>query len=250
MYLMVVPYPVTNNTGFFAHGESGAWNVLLCSATVVSATYRYTNSSYSILSATPADVNMTKRISTMVGTGEFATRVPDAVEGIGLVSGDYVSSFGRELSRELIGMSASIYEPGPSVDLVQFMPGIGAKLQLAPLTLLLVCLLIYGFVCCIPSTAYTYLILIGSSLTILPMTVLAATGSRSIPYVTLARERIINPLTVIHSAFEPVDVRRTWTNDPEKLFSVAKEEDRLNVGPMLTDEGAITFGVSRRRPAS
>ncbi|KIM74262.1 hypothetical protein PILCRDRAFT_828428 [Piloderma croceum F 1598] len=230
-YSYVIEYEeFTNNTGFFAHGESGAWNVLLCSATVVSATYRYTNGSYSMLSATPADVNMTKRITTMIGTDEFATRVPDAVEGIGLVSGDYVSSFSRELSRELIGMSASIYEPGPTIDLVQFMPGIGAKLQLVPLTILLVCLLIY-------------------SLTILPMTMLAATGSRSIPYVTLARERIINPLTVIHSAFEHIDARRTWTNDPEKLFSTAKEEDRLNVGPMLTDDGAITFGISRRRPA-
>src|ERR1700734_3140003 len=147
-------------------------------------------------------------------------------------------------------MSASVYAPGPALDLVQFVPGIGAKLQLAPLTILLVCLLIYRFVLSsCASTAYTNLISIGSSLTILPMTVLAATGSRSIPYVTLARERIINPLTVIHSAFEPMDARRTWTNDPEKLFSTAKEEDRLNVGPMLADEGAISFGVSRRRPA-
>jgi len=230
-YSYVIEYEqFTNNTGFFAHGESGAWNVLLCSATVVSAIYRYTNGSYSILSATNADINMTKRIATMVGSDVFATRVPDAVEGIGLITGDYVSSFSRELSRELIGMSASIYEPGSTIDLIQFTPGIGAKLQLAPLTLLLVCLLIY-------------------CLTVLPLTVLAATGSRSMPYVTLARDRIINPLTVIQSAFEPIDARRTWTNDPEKLFSVAKEEDRLNVGPMLTEEGDIMFGVSRRRPA-
>ena len=100
----------------------------------------------------------------------------------------------------------------------------------------------------VQSTAYTNLILIGSSLTILPMTVLAATGNRSIPYVSLARERIINPLTVIHSAFEPMDAR-TWINDPEESFSPAKEEDRLNVGPMLMDNGAIAFGVSRRRLA-
>src|SRR5882762_7992909 len=95
IFLMTVTYPVVNNTGFFAHGESGSWNVLLCSVTAVSATYRYTNGSYTVQSATPADANMTKRIAAMVGTGEFKTRVPNAVEGIGLVTGDYVSSFSR-----------------------------------------------------------------------------------------------------------------------------------------------------------
>jgi hypothetical protein len=38
MYLMIVTHAVTKNTGFFAHGESGAWNMLLCSVNVVSAT--------------------------------------------------------------------------------------------------------------------------------------------------------------------------------------------------------------------
>lgn len=144
--LTVFVRTVVNNTGFFVHGESGAWNVLLCTVKVVSSTYRYTNGSFHTLTATTADLNMTKRIATMVSSGYLTDRVPNAVEGTGLLSGDYVSSFALELSRELAGMSASIYEPGAISDLVQLVPGIGAKLQIAPLVLLVAALLIYWYV--------------------------------------------------------------------------------------------------------
>ena len=136
-------HTVVNNTGFFVHGESGAWNVVLCTINVVSSTYQYTNGSFHTLTTTNADLNMTKRIATMLSSNYLTQRVPNAVEGTGLVSGDYVSSFALELSQELAGMSASIYEPGAVSDLVQLVPGIGAKLQLAPLVLLVAVLLIY-----------------------------------------------------------------------------------------------------------
>lgn len=82
------------------------------------------------------------------------------------------------------------------------------------------------------------------------MTVFAVIASCSTPYATLARERLVDPFTVIHSAFDPVGVHRSWEESATKLFSVASEEDRLNVGPMLVDEGGTAFGVSRKRPAS
>lgn len=86
---------------------------------------------------------MTKHIATMLSSNYLTQRVPNTVEGTGLVSGDYVSSFALELSQELARMSVSIYEPGAVSDLVQLVPGIGAKLQLAPLVLLVAVLLIY-----------------------------------------------------------------------------------------------------------
>ena len=86
------------------------------------------------------------------------------------------------------------------------------------------------------------------SLTILPIAVIATLGSSSIPYMTLARERLVDPLTVVHTAFDPMEVPRSWKDSSEKLFSAANEEDRLNIGPMLVNEGSVAFGISRRRP--
>jgi len=47
-----------------------------------------------------------------IDTGELTKRVPNAVDGAGLLVGDYSSSFALELSRELAAMSANLYEPG------------------------------------------------------------------------------------------------------------------------------------------
>ena len=99
-----------------------------------------------MLTSTRADLNMTKRIATTLGSNDLTNRVPYATEGAGLVSGDYVSSFSLELSRGLAAMSASIYEPGAVSDLVRIVPSIGARFQLAPLVLLFVALLVYRYV--------------------------------------------------------------------------------------------------------
>jgi hypothetical protein len=122
----------------------------LCNVSVVSATYRYTNGSFIIRTTAAADLNMTKRVATMMNSetgfaGDLANRIPNAVEGIGMVAGDYVASFALELSRELAAMSASMYEPGEASELVQFVPGIGAKLELGPLVILVAILLVYRY---------------------------------------------------------------------------------------------------------
>ena len=104
------------------------------------------NGSFHVRTSSLADLNMTKRIASMIDTNDLTTRVPYAADGAGVFSGDYVTSFGLELSRELAAMSASIYEPGEVSHLVQLVPGIGARLQLAPLVLLLVVLLVYRYI--------------------------------------------------------------------------------------------------------
>jgi hypothetical protein len=77
---------------------------------------------------------------------------------------------------------------------------------------------------------------------------LAVRGYRSTPYVALARQRLVDPFTVIYSAFDRVDVDRSWEESNTKLFSVASDEDRLNVGPMLIDDGDAVFGVFKKIP--
>jgi hypothetical protein len=77
---------------------------------------------------------------------------------------------------------------------------------------------------------------------------LAVRGYRSAPYVALARQRLVDPFTVIYSAFDCVDVDRSWEESTTKLFSIAGDEDRLNVGPMLIDGGDAVFGVSKKIP--
>ena len=68
------------------------------------------------------------------------------------------------------------------------------------------------------------------------------------PYVTLARQRLTDPLTVVHSAFGRMEARKTWNDSPDKMFSVEDEEDRLNVGPVELDNGDMAFGITRRKP--
>jgi hypothetical protein len=122
----------------------------LCNVSVASATYQYTNGSFIIKTTALADLNMMRRIVTMMTSekgfaGDLANHISNAVEGIGMVAGDYVSSFALELSRELAVMSASIYEPGAMSKLIQLVPGIGVKLELVPLDMLLTVLLVYRY---------------------------------------------------------------------------------------------------------
>jgi len=93
-------------------------------------------------------------------------------------------------------------------DLVQLVPIIGTELQLLPLGLFLVGLLIYKYDVVSANRQYATSDGRRSSVTILPITVLAVLGHRSMPYVTFARERLVYPFTVIHSAFDRAEVHR------------------------------------------
>jgi hypothetical protein len=85
-------------------------------------------------------------------------------------------------------------------------------------------------------------------LTALIIAVLAQAGEVSVPYVNLARERLTDPLTVVHSAFGHMEARKTWSDSPDRMFSVEDEGDRLNVGPIELGNGDIAFGITRRKP--
>jgi hypothetical protein len=86
------------------------------------------------------------------------------------------------------------------------------------------------------------------SLTALIIAILAQARQVSVPYVNLARERLTDPLTVVHTAFGRMEVRKTWSDSPDRMFSVEDEGDRLSVGPIELDNGDIAFGITHRKP--
>jgi len=220
------------NTGFFTHGIAGAWNVLVCEVDVVSATYAYSNNTFKTLErSTVTDLNMTRRIAAYSTRNYITKGIAEAVEGTGLVSGNYSMTFGLELSRRLLALTGSIYEPSNSLAVKMVVPTVGARLQLVPLVFLVTTLVIY-------------------CLTILIITVLAQSGPASVPYVTLAHQRLTDPLTVVHSAFGRMEPRKTWDDSAHKMFPVEEEEDRLNIGPIELDSGDVVFGITQRRPVS
>lgn len=237
---------VDNSTGFFTHGKAGSWNVLICNVSLVSATYSYANGSYRTLSTEiVTDVNMTKRMGAYMWTNYIQTGVSDAVEGTGLVSGDYTATFSLELGRRIIALTASIYERSESLGVSLLIPAVGARLELAPLVLLCATLLIYLYVHYLQDMficSFCY------SITVAVVTVLAAHGLSSEPYADLARNRLIEPLSIIHGAFAEPRPQESWEKSVDELFTVEKEEDRLNVGPMELDSGHVAFGISKRRP--
>jgi hypothetical protein len=96
-----------------------------------------------MLTTTNTDLHQTRCIMTMLGPSDLGIHMPNAVDGVGFLTGDYVSLFAIELLRGLTAMSASIYEPGEVSDIVQLVTGIGTNFQLALLVLLVVTLLLY-----------------------------------------------------------------------------------------------------------
>jgi len=219
----------TGDTGFYTWNNV-AYNVLSCYVDVVSVTYRYANGSFITNNTTAADLNMTRRVALFADTGYIYDRLLIVVEGAGLVSGDYVAEFALELSRELIAMTAYIYEPGESLEMHTVQSVLGARLQLVPLVLLVTVLVTY-------------------CMTTMVITVLAVTAQSSTNYVALARNRLADPMTVIHSAFcfKEAHPSRTWEEETMEMFSTENRTDRLSVGPMNLEHG-VAFGVSRSPP--
>ena len=121
--------------------------MLVCEVDVVSATYAYSNGTFKTLErSTVTDLNMTRRIAAYSTRSYITNGVANAVEGTGLVSGNYSMTFGLELSRRLLALTGSIYEPSDSLAVKMVVPTIGARLQLVPLVFLVTTLVIYWYV--------------------------------------------------------------------------------------------------------
>ncbi|KAJ7700718.1 hypothetical protein B0H17DRAFT_1176634 [Mycena rosella] len=217
------------NTGFFTHGNLGAFNVLTCSVTVRRVAYTYFNGTFTVdpwNTSTVAELDVTRGITAMTAAAYLAMRVPAAIEGAGLTGGNYAASFARELSRELIAFSASLYAPGSTQEIQTVVPVLGSRLPLV--LLVLICVLI-GIYCAF------VLFLVGS----------AVHASSASPYTLLARNRLAEPLTAVHTAYARGEPHRTWEQTSARLFGVETGLDRLTIGPMSSYAGGLAFGVSR-----
>ncbi|KAJ6500800.1 hypothetical protein C8R45DRAFT_1092865 [Mycena sanguinolenta] len=222
------------NTGFFVHGTAGAFNVLTCSVAVRSVGYTYFNGTFTVdpsSTAAASDLDITRRVAAMTSAAYLSIRVPAAVDGAGLTGGDYASAFARELSRELIAFTAALYAPAPTQELQTVVPVLGSRLSLVLLVLILIWII-----------AYCGLVLF--------LTVSAVLASSASPYTLLARNRLAEPLTAVHTAYGRAEPHRTWEQSNQRLFSVETGLDRLSVGPTTSNAGGLAFGISRAVIAS
>lgn len=129
---------------------------MYCNVTVNEVQYSYSNSTsdaqYHTISATPASLRLATFLSVTLSfpdnhnNGYIRTHVPDAVDGTGLQSGNYADAFALELSRELLGLSASIYMPADVVSIVTSTQTFGSRVKVIPLTLYVLVTLLYSYV--------------------------------------------------------------------------------------------------------
>ncbi|KAJ7114144.1 hypothetical protein C8R43DRAFT_1156723 [Mycena crocata] len=196
------------DTGFFIHGNKGAYNVLTCDVKSLSVTYRYFNGSYTLLSASPSDMEQAQRVSD--GTIAGPSYVGPSIDGAGLTEGRYTDAYASKLSQVALSMTSYVFEPAETTSYQFIEPNIGSRLPLAPLLLLLSLQLIY-------------------CLLVLVVTVLAVIELNRSPHTSFAHSRLIDPSTAISTAYGPEESKLKKTGSPQELFGEETAADRLNL---------------------
>jgi hypothetical protein len=172
------------------------------------------------------NLDLTRTVAAMSGSGPLPSRVSAAVEGAGLASDDYASAFAAALSRELIGLTAALYAPADALALQRAAPAPFTRLPLVPLALLAAC-----------AAAHALFVLV--------LTLRAARACAGSAFTLLARNRLADPFTAVHAAYGRLETHRTWERSKARLFSSETGLDRLSVGPTTTSAAGLAFGVSR-----
>ncbi|KAJ7826620.1 hypothetical protein B0H13DRAFT_2120793 [Mycena leptocephala] len=216
---------LVGDTGFFVHGHSGSFNVISCDVDVLDVQYAYVNGSYTTRYTTMSDLDTTRRVASL-SNENIPTQLPRVVDGIGLVSGNYAAAFSQELSREMTALSSQMWSNVTADQVFNVVSHVGSRFPLAPLGLLAIFMALYGLMA-------------------LFLTFLALRATSVQADTSIARMRLMDPLTMIHAAYGPMDASRTWKDDSKALFGVEGEQDRLNVGPMALPDGSVAFGVSK-----
>ena len=135
------------NSGWFVHGESGAWNVVFCNVTLLDVAYTYRSSRFIMNSASPKSVADTRTIMSAAFLGLGTTVVSLAVDGSGLdANPTYEQAYSWELSQQLLGPAAYIYGSTNVLNIESEIDLNGSKLQLIPLALFVGALLVFAYV--------------------------------------------------------------------------------------------------------
>ncbi|KAG8887515.1 hypothetical protein FRB98_009478 [Tulasnella sp. 332] len=206
---------------YVAPGGGFGVNILYCNVTVGDVVYRYSSSTstFQTVSFNDSSLRTTQLVATLSDSGDMSANIAFI-----LLAGASADEYALELSREMIGMSAWIWQPAQ----IQMINGIeqiiGTKIHTIPLIL--------------------YLATIGSMCILtLAVCVQATVRSYKVPFTHLARMRLTSLLPMIHLLFGPIDAARTWKEGGTGLFNVESEAHRLNIGPIET-LGERSFGVT------
>ncbi|KDR68207.1 hypothetical protein GALMADRAFT_272694 [Galerina marginata CBS 339.88] len=202
------------NSGWFVHGNNGAWNVVFCNVTALEVTYKYESLRYITVSSSPQPLTTARYIMSAGFERSSTTVISSAVAGAGLQSNTtFEEAYSLELSRQMLARAAFIYEP-KNVLRIQYENNVnGSKLQLIPLVLFVGALLVFA-------CQVLYIAL---------RTVIATWG---VQYVGLAARHLGDPLATMQRVYGHPDPALTWEMDSEKRFGFETERDRLRVGPV------------------
>lgn len=114
-------------------------------------TYSYDSisSNFRTLSVNDSSVRVAKLLSALTFEGTLAQGIEAAIDGAGRSGESYADAYALELSREVLAYSSFIYEPAQVESVHSVETGLGAQLELVPLSLFLVTLLLFW--CVVPS---------------------------------------------------------------------------------------------------
>ncbi|KAJ7698324.1 hypothetical protein B0H17DRAFT_1050775 [Mycena rosella] len=196
------------NTGFFLHGNRGGYNLLTCDVNSLVVTYHYFNGSYTTLASSASDLPQAQRV--LDGSWAGSVYVPPAIEGVGLYSGNYADSFASGLSKTALAATTYVMEPTEALETEFVQTNLGSRLPLAPLLLLF-------------TLSFLYCALV------LAVTALAVREIFKSPLTSFAHSRLVDPVTVISTAYGPEDSKLKRTHEVQELFGDETVADRLNV---------------------
>ncbi|TFK38978.1 hypothetical protein BDQ12DRAFT_722828 [Crucibulum laeve] len=218
------------NTGWFVHGNNGAWNVVYCNVSTLNVLYRHSSPDiFTVIQSSPTDLETAQYMVTF-GFETPSTWVADRVDGAGLVTdpntnstGDtYEEAYSLELGRQVLARGAVIYQSAPTSEISSKNIVIGSRLRMAPLVLMIAAMVTY--IC------FVLFILIQALASVL-----------NAPLVRLASLYVNDPLTIIHTLYGKGDASSTWEYETKKRFGEESEQDRLAVGEMYGER----FGVMK-----
>ncbi|KAF8955570.1 hypothetical protein BDZ97DRAFT_280215 [Flammula alnicola] len=215
------------NTGWFVHGNSGAWNVVVCNVSTLDVVYTYASSRYFHYSSSLTDVNSTQHIMT-IGFSYYtgSNFVSTAVDGAGLNSnGTYEDAYALELSRQMLARGAQLYETTNTLGVEYEYNVIGTRLQLIPLVLFCVSM--------VTLAAFVLLVILRT-----------IQASRNVSYVHLAALYLKDPIMTVQRLYGHADPVLSWEDRSDKTFGAESEADRLLVGPALSGPHTV-FAVTK-----
>ncbi|KAJ7159729.1 hypothetical protein C8R46DRAFT_1039002 [Mycena filopes] len=207
------------DTGFFVWGNKGAYNVLVCDVHSLNITYRYFNGTYTLLSSAPSDLAQAQRVADGAQGGPFY--VAPAIDGTGLLAGNYADAFARKLSQVSLAMTAYAIQPSAVLGVQSVVANIGSRFPLPPFLLLLAISCVY-------------------SLLVLAVTLKAIHEVLRAPHeIAIARSRLVDPTTAISTAYGPEEAKYRRSASHGQLFGRETDGDRLSVALQRTDEGSL-----------